>query len=320
MKKNASRSKKLLSLYPKTYLKERGEEITATLQELDDASSRGLSFAHQCSVVCHGLQVRLGLTTESMFGKALDLAATPGLVMGAVFGLYLFIFGDVSIVNSSKFFVPHFGPFLTAGPLLYVAWILGVAAVFEWPQFRRRIAVLVMIITILGDIAARVAHRNPDTLDIALLISLGLPSVLAPTLVETRRRVWQSLAVGLVTAVALTFILHPSNPGFFTSIYWSASFQLSEHMPIVDVLLAVTVVTLWSIRKREIASAIVILSSPWIIVATFYPLARSFPLGFSYPYDNGFNVGFLILWAIGMVTIVTASRYRPGHRTSIEIF
>ncbi|HEY5265369.1 MAG TPA: hypothetical protein VIJ40_01010 [Acidimicrobiales bacterium] len=318
MTDNSSRTTKLLKFHPKKYREERGEEIVATLQEIEEASGRGLSLANQFSVVCHGIQVRLGLTTESMFGKALDLAATPGLVMGAFFGLYLFIFGDVAIVNSSNF-VPLFGPFLTVGPLLYFVWILGVAAVFEWPRFRRRIASLVMFVTVVGDVAARVAHRSPNTWVIALLISLGLPSVLAPTLLETRRRVWQSLVAGLGTVVILTYVLHPSDPGFFTSIYWSASFQLSEHMPIVDVVLVATVVTLWKIRQRELASAFVILSSPWIVVATFYPLVMSFPLGFSYPYDNGFNVGFLILWVIGMITIVTASRYQPNRQSPVEI-
>ncbi|HEY5104754.1 MAG TPA: hypothetical protein VII65_06880 [Acidimicrobiales bacterium] len=318
MTNDASRPKRLLKFYPKKYREDRGEEIVATLHELEEASSRGLSLAHQFSVVSHGLQVRLGLTTESMFGKALDLAATPGLVMGAFFGLYLFIFGDVAMINSSGF-VPLFGPFLTVGPLLYFVWILGVAAVFEWPRFRRHITGLIMFVTVVGDIAARVAHRSPNTWVIAILISLGLPSLLAPTLLETRRRVWQSLAVGASTVVMFTFVLHPSNPGFFTSIYWSASFQLSEHMPIMDVLLVAVIVTLWILHQREIASAILVLSSPWIIVATFYPLVMSFPLGFSYPYDNGFNVWFLILWAIGMVTIVTASRYRPNRQSPIEI-
>jgi hypothetical protein len=74
-----------------------------------------LSLANQLNIARHGLQLRFGLTTESMFGKALDLAATPGLVMGAVFGLYLFVFGDVATVNSNNF-APLFGPFLTVGP------------------------------------------------------------------------------------------------------------------------------------------------------------------------------------------------------------
>jgi hypothetical protein len=307
-----------LRSYPKKYREERGGEIVATLHEIEESNGAGLSFGNECSVVCHGLQVRLGLTTESMFGKALDLAATPGLVMGAFFGVYLFIWGDVATVNSNGF-VPLSGPFFTVGPLLYLAWILGVAAVFEWPQFRRRIAGLMMTVTVLGEIVAKTVHHNPTVWVIALLASLGIPSVLAPTLVETRRRAWQSLAVGLGTLVILGYALHPVNQGSFQPIYWSAGFQLGEHMPIVDALLAVTVMTLWLTHRREIASAVIILSSPWVVVATVYSLTTSYPFGFSYPYDNGFNVGFLILWVVGMLTIVTASRYRPHRQPPIEV-
>jgi hypothetical protein len=303
--------------YPRKYRQERGGEIVATLHEIEESNGAGLSFGNKLSVVCHGLQVRLGLTTESMFGKALDLAATPGLVMGAFFGIYLFIWGDVAIIHSNGF-VPLFGPFFTVGPLLYLVWILGVAAVFEWPKFRRSIAGLMMTVTVLGEIVAKTVHRNPNVWVIALLVSLGIPSVLAPTLVETRRRTWQSFAVGLGTLVILGYVLHPINPGFFTSIYWSAGFQFSEHMPIVDALLVVTVMTLWLTHRREIASAVIILSSPWVVIATVYSLTMSYQLGFSYPYDNGFNLGFLILWFIGMLTIVTASRYRPHRQSPIE--
>jgi len=50
--------------------------------------------------------------------------------MGAFFGVYLLISGDLPVVNS-RFFYPHFGPFLTVGPLLYVIWILGVVVVLS---------------------------------------------------------------------------------------------------------------------------------------------------------------------------------------------
>jgi hypothetical protein len=247
-----------------------------------------------------------------MFGKALDLAAIPGLVMGAFFGLYLMFAGDLPVV-SSRYFFPRFGPFLTVGPLLYLVWILGVAAVFEWPQFRRRIAGLCMVLTLAGEIVAKAMYRNPNQWEIAILLSLGLPSLLAPTVSIARRRVLPSLAVGVGTFALLFFFTRSSvNPGFFNSFYWSGTYEIAGHLPYVDLLLIAVVVTLWFTRRREIASAMVILSSPWIVVSVLYPLALPhLPV-------NAFNVVALFIWAIGIVAIVTTSRYRPQRPSSIE--
>ena len=312
MTSGATRSQKIMGFYPRTYRDERGEEIVATLYEAAEARGPRLSASDQLSVALHGLQVRLGLTTETMFGKALDLAAIPGLVMGAFFGLYLMFAGDLPVV-SSRYFFPRFGPFLTVGPLLYLVWVLGVLAVFEWPQFRRRIAGLCMVLTLAGEIVAKAMYRNPNQWEIAILLSLGLPSLLAPTVSITRRRILPSLAVGVGTFALLFFFTRSSvNPGFFNSFYWSGTYEIAWHLPYVDLLLIAVVVTLWFTKRREIASAVVILSSPWIVVSVLYPLTLPhLPV-------NAFNVVALFIWAIGIVAMVTTSRYRPQRPSSVE--
>jgi hypothetical protein len=139
-----------------------------------------------------------------MFGKALDIAAIPGLVMGAFFGVYLLISGDLPVVNS-RFFYPHFGPFLTVGPLLYLVWIWA-----SWWSLSGRstgdvLPGVCMTLTIVGELLAKLAHRNPNIWEIAILVSLGLPSLLAPDVYVTRRRVLPSLSVGLATFATLFF-------------------------------------------------------------------------------------------------------------------
>ena len=86
MTQSSDRSQNLLKFYPKAYREERGEEIVATLQEAAEARIPRASLSDQISVAQYGLRIRLGLTSETMFGKALDIAAIPGLVMGAFFG------------------------------------------------------------------------------------------------------------------------------------------------------------------------------------------------------------------------------------------
>ena len=308
-----ARSRKLLRFYPKAYREERGEEIVATLQEAAEARVPRVSLSDQISVALYGVRVRFGLTSETMFGKALDVAAIPGLVMGAFFGLYLLISGDLPVV-SSRFFYPHFGPFLTVGPLFYLFWILGVLVVLEWPQYRRRIAGVCMSLTIAGDVLAKLAHRNPNIWEIAILVSLGLPSLLAPDVYVTRRKVMPSVSIGLVTFATLFFATDTRvNPGFFNSFYWSGTYEIVRRQPYVDVLLLALFAVLWITKRREVASAALILSSPWIIVGVAYPMSlQHLPV-------NTLNVIALVAWAVGMTLIVTTSRYRPRPPALVEL-
>jgi hypothetical protein len=313
MTQHLARPRKLLKFYPKAYREERGEEIVATLQEAAEARVPRVSLSDQISVALYGVRVRLGLTSETMFGKALDIAAIPGLVMGAFFGVYLLIAGDLPVV-SSRFFYPHFGPFLTVGPLLYLVWILGVVLVFGWPQYRRRIAGVCMTLTIVGELLAKLAHRNPNIWEIAILVSLGLPSLLAPDVYVTRRRTLPSLGVGLATFATLFFVTNTRvNPGFYNSFYWSGTYEIVRRQPYVDVLLLALFAVLWITKRREVASATLILSSPWIVVGVAYPLSLQ-----HLPVDT-LNVIALIAWAVGMACIVTTSRYRPQPPASMEL-
>lgn len=313
MTQNLAQPQKLLRFYPKAYREERGEEIVATLQEAAEARIPRVSLSDQISVALYGMRIRLGLTSETMFGKALDIASIPGFVMGAFFGLYLLISGDLPVVTS-RFFYPHFGPFLTVGPLLYLVWILGVVVVFEWPQYRRRIAGVCMTLTIVGELLAKLGHRNPNVWDIAILVSLGIPSLLAPDVYVTRRKILPSLSVGFVTFATLFFVTNTrTNPGFFNSFYWSGTYEIVRRQPYVDVLLLALFAVLWITNRREVASAVLILSSPWIIVGVAYPMSLQFLQ------VDTLNVIALIAWAMGMVCIVTTSRYRPQSSASIEL-
>lgn len=313
MTREPERSRQLLKFYPKAYREERGDEIVATLQEAAEARVPRASLSDRLSVAQYGLRIRLGLTSETMFGKALDIAAIPGLVMGAFFGIYLMISADLPVV-SSKFFVPDFGPFLTVGPLLYLVWVVGVVVVFEWPQYRRRVAGVCMSLTFVGESIAKIVHRNPNIWEIAILMSLGVPSLLAPDVLVTRRKVLPSLSIGLATFATLYFVTNnTAHPRFFTSFYWYGTYQIANRQPYVDAMLLVLFAVLWVTKRREVASAALILASPWIIVGVAYPLSLQ------YLSVDVLNVIALIAWAVGMALIVTTSRYRPRPPASIEL-
>jgi len=94
-------------------------------------------------------------------------------------------------------------------------------------------------------------------------VSLGLPSLLAPDVYVTRRRVIPSLSVGLATFATLFFATNTRvNPGSsIRSI--GRTYEIVRRQPYVDVLLLALFVVLWITKRREVASAALILSSPW---------------------------------------------------------
>jgi hypothetical protein len=171
-----------------------------------------------------------------------------------------------------------------------------------------------MTLTIVGELLAKLAHRNPNVWEIAILVSLGVPSLLAPDVYVTRRRVLPSLSVGLATFAALFLVTDShANPGFYTSFYWYGTYEIAHRQPYVDAMLLALFVVLWVTKRREVASAALILSSPWIIVGVAYPLSLR------YLNVGVLNVVALIVWAVGMVLMVTTSRYRPRPPASIEL-
>jgi hypothetical protein len=122
------------------------------------------------------------------------------------------------------------------------------------------------------------------------------------------------LCVGLATFATLFFATNSRvNPGFFNSFYWSGTYEIVRRQPYVDVLLLALFAALWITKRREVASAALILSSPWIIVGVAYPLSLQ------HLKVDSLNVIALIAWAVGMVCIVTTSRYRPQSVASVEL-
>jgi len=145
-------------------------------------------------------------------------------------------------------------------------------------------------------------------------VSLGLPSLLAPDVYVSRRRVLPSACVGLATFATLFFVSGSSvNPGFFNSFYWSGTYEIARRQPYVDVVLLALFALLWITKRREAAGATLILASPWIIVGVAYPVSLK------YLSVDALNVVALIAWAAGMTLIVTTSRYRPRPPASIEL-
>ncbi len=120
--------RRLLLAYPRWYRDQRGEEILGTLLDAaaDHPDQRHPDLADALPLIGHGLAVRADLSGDGALGELLGVAASPGLASAAVLATVVFFLGEWNPWSSS---VPlpaaHFGPFLTIGPVVYLAWVLA---------------------------------------------------------------------------------------------------------------------------------------------------------------------------------------------------
>jgi hypothetical protein len=267
-----ARYARLMKAYPKRYRDERGEEILATLLDTspDDASRPPLRDA--LDIVCHGLQRRLGLTSERFGGRVLEIAAMPGLAMGAAFAVFLFIWGEW--IPVSKHFAVYIGsgPFLTIGPIIYLVWLLGAAASLVWPQSRRTMAASCVAITVVVWPIGKIFFMSPNFWQMAILASLGLPGVLAPTTGYYHRQIAGSLAAGAAAFAIVWWFgtLHLVSPPYRLSFYVYGNYFLGQGIPWLAGTIVLATGVLFILRKPDIAGALVVLTSPlWIVAAAF---------------------------------------------------
>jgi hypothetical protein len=270
MNAQEARYARLLKVYPKRYRDERGEEILATLLDASPEGTGGPPFRDVFDVVCHGIQRRLGLTSERFGGRVLEIAAMPGLAMGAAFAVFLFIWGEWLPVSKHFPVYAASGPFLTIGPMIYLVWVLGAAGSLAWPRLRRPMAVICVTTTVLAWPIGKLFFTSPNFWQMAILVSFGLPGVLAPTMGYYHRRIASS-----VSAAAMTFVLvwwfgafHVVAPPYRLSFYVYGNYFLGQGIPWMAGALILTTGVLFILHKPEVAGAVVVLTCPlWIVAA-----------------------------------------------------
>ena len=259
----------LLKVYPKHYRDERGEEILGTLLDASfDHGGAGPAMLEVVDVLSHGFQKRLGLTSDRFGGRILETAAAPGMTMGAALAVFLFIWGEWLPLMGHSPMATRFGPFLTIGPVIYLAWVLGAAGSLLWPRRRRSLATVCVTGTLVAVPIGKIFFASPNIWQLVLLASLGVPGILAPTTASYRRRVASSLVAGAVTFAMFWWFgaIHPVGAPYIESFYWYGNYFMGHGLPLMAGGAFLTAIVLFGLRMHERAGAVVVLTSPMLII------------------------------------------------------
>ena len=106
---------------------------------------------------------------------------------------------------------------------------------------------------------------------IALVAGFGLPCVFAPTRESVRHRLAGSLAVGVTSATLIwLFIASHQWGSFYAGFYWLGTYRLGRAMPYIAGAFLVAVCLFLVLRRIDVAGALVVLASPFLIISTSY--------------------------------------------------
>jgi hypothetical protein len=310
---------RVLTAYPKSYRQQRGKEILATLMEASPETRRRPPMRDVADIALHGIQMRLGLTSERFGGRVLNLAATPGLVIAAVFSVFFFVYAELfpflhrsygltyAFTNGRYSIVsqPHFGAFSTTGVMIYLGWVGAAVGALARPPYRRMLASLGIGVTVVSIVVGKAFFAAPRVPLMLAIVMLAVPAALAPTTEYVRRR-------GSVSALCAGFLIvvlwWPSHNiirgeathenfqghGFF-SLYALSDYNLGDVALFVGAVTVATTLLLISIRRTAAAGAVALVALPWLI------------LTYAFHVQSGYDiVGTTVVLALPMIWLLGA--------------
>jgi hypothetical protein len=330
---------RLLKFYPKAYREQRGDEILATLMEASPSDREHPALGDAVDIALHGVQMRLGLSSDRFAGRVLEVAAAPGLAIAAAFSVFLFVcaelfpflnhaYGMMFVLGPTHPVVvprPHFGPFATTGAVIYVGWVVVATGALLWPTHRRSLATLGVILTLVTMVVGRTYFAAPRVSLVLVLVALGLPAVVAPTTEFARRRLTESaiafgISLGILAWSSRGLIAHEAQDGSrllhsFGSLYTASIYNLGSVLYPAGTLAVIGIVTLVVLRRPVAAGAVALLLAPWLLVAYTYHVQNGRTLRL-YALLLGIPLLLLTLAWIVDVARPTSSRNGPAFPTS----
>ena len=305
----------LLRAYPHAYRDERGDELLGTL--LDSSASQGIvrNIGDAIDLVLHGLQVRAGLTGDRYAGRVLAMAAFPGFVMAATLAVVAFVFGEWVPTLTHQPIRLGFGPFMTMAPVLYLLWVLGALFVLARIRFQRPVAIICVLATVsFVPISDALRYGRPPMILLAVLISLGLPSVLAPPPAYSHTPRVRSLVVAaVVVATTLSLLSRVGGPRYTLSgvFYVGGLRELATWMPVIAVAGLVLISCALVMRRRDLAGALAVLILPWTFAGVENPIGFSILTTRLPTTTVSINTGLCVLLAGGLLVGWIADLRRP---------
>jgi hypothetical protein len=324
---------RLLKFYPKAYREQRGDEILATLMEASPSDREHPAPSDAVDIALHGVQMRLGLSSDRFAGRVLEMAAAPGLAVAAAFSVFLIVSAElfpflnraygmtILLGPTHALVVPrlHFGPFATTGAVIYVVWIVVAMAAVLWPTYRRSVAMLGIMVTLVAMVVGRTYFAAPRVSLILVIFALALPAVLAPTTEFARHRMTGSaiafgISLGILVWSSRSLIAHEAQEGSrlrhsFGSMYTASIYNLGSVLYLAGTLAVVGIFTLIVIRRTVAAGAVALLLSPWLLVAYTYHVQNGRTLRL---YALLLGIPLLLLTVAWIVDVARPASRRTG--------
>lgn len=182
--------RRLLLCYPRRWRAARGEELLGTL--LDGAEAAGRTRptgAEAADLVVHGLATRCAVGAGVLPAGVRDATATLALAVGAGLSAVCLVMAERQPGVDQRLAawptVAHpwadrgLGPFLTTGPLVFVPWLVALAAAVAG---RRRIMRVALVVTCPATGAVLALGRYTDLLRPPLSLLLVLAALAVPAL------------------------------------------------------------------------------------------------------------------------------------------
>jgi hypothetical protein len=268
-----------LLAYPLNYRRERGEEITATLIEASMWQPPVENLVDLLNVVVQGLRLRFALNANRRSGKVLGLAATPALVLAGGFALMLFIFGEWLPSVSRAPIALHFGPFMTAGPVVYLAWAIAAIGCLASPQHRRPLALFACAVTAALAAFGGDLHVRPPMIPLLVLVGLAIPSILGPSRIEGELSRVKTAAVGAGGIFVLlgfqAFNAGRNEFGGMSDLFYIGALRgIATCMPFVAVGVTILITYAVASRRTEWACSIGVIAAPWALIGARLPIGN----------------------------------------------
>jgi hypothetical protein len=283
-----------IKVYPKSYRNERGGEIAATLLEATSKSGAHLGVLDVLDLVVHGMEVRLGITSERFAGRVLDATAMPGLIVAA--GLSVFLLANALWFPHSSLPEPfRTGVFHTFGPVIYAIWISGVAGSLIWPQRRRVFASICVVSTLVAIPIGLLFFASANLTMMGVLIGFGLPCVVAPAPAAANHRSFWRLSSGVALFIVIWWFgggVGKSGQGVtYLSVEWVSVPRLGSAVSWIVGISFVTTCLLLIVRRTTTAGALVVLTAPWVVVAADYQHNENGSIG-----PTSVVLGIMLVW------------------------
>ncbi|HWE65980.1 MAG TPA: hypothetical protein VG298_04990 [Acidimicrobiales bacterium] len=268
--------KRLLQLYPAAYRQQRGDEILATLVESADPERERPTFGDTVDLVGHALRLRLAIGEQQPIGRLFVVVGPSQLVMASLMSMIAIYFGEWRPFAAWPWVSPgHMGPFFTAGPIVYFAWILaGLSLLIDRPRFTRALVGLSMALTaVLVPFGHLFSLGRPSMFFLLFLVALGLPYVAVPHQgsVWSASQPWQKALLVLPFLPAAFIVLGVARSGSTGLDPGTYFYRVALNGVVPWIAWSVTgavVLSVFSlaVSRRLAGATVALLALPWLVL------------------------------------------------------